>query len=275
MPALIQRITVVGAGLMGHGIAQEFAHGNYRVSLVDISAQKLEQARIHIEKNLQMLVTFGQIPVASVSSVLNNISLTTNLRQAVADVDLVVEAVSEELNTKEGVFRELDAACPKDTILATTSSAIVPSKLAKVTRRPGNVIGMHFLNPPYLIHLVEVALTERTPKAVRDAAIEVLVTLGKKPVVLRREIPGLLINRLQTALIREAISLVAKGVVSAEELDNAVVQALGRRWAVAGVFELFDLAGWDTALAAASYILPDLESSIDPSPLREMVDPAS
>jgi len=261
----IERIAVIGAGLMGHGIAQEFASAGYQVFLADVCDDKLQQALKSIEGNLRMLVTFGVLSPDRVAAVLDNIVPSLTLREAAWNVDLVIESVFENLELKQNLFRELDAVCPEHTILGTNSSAIMPSQLAEATRRPEKVVGIHFFNPPYLVPLVEVVTTERTPEAIVDTAIAVLRKLGKKPAVLRKEVPGFLANRLQAALLREAISLVAKGVAAPENVDYAIKYGLSRRWAVAGVFELFDLAGWDTVLAAASYILPDLESSNDTS----------
>jgi len=268
----IERIAVIGAGLMGHGIAQEFASAGYQVFLADVCEDKLHQALKSIEGNLRMLVTFGVLSPDRVAAVLDNIVPSLTLREAAWNVDLVIESVFENLELKQNLFRELDAVCPEHTILGTNSSAIMPSQLAEATRRPEKVLGIHFFNPPYLVPLVEVVTTERTPEAIVDTAIAVLRKLGKKPAVLRKEVPGFLANRLQAALLREAISLVAKGVAAPENVDYAIKYGLSRRWAVAGVFELFDLAGWDTVLAAASYILPDLESSNDTSLLRAKVE---
>lgn len=268
----IERVAVIGAGLMGHGIAQQFASAGYRVSLVDVCEERLQQALKNIEENLRMLVSFRVLSPDRVEAVLDNIVTGLTLREAASNADLVIESVFENLHLKQDLFRELDAVCPEHTILATNSSSIMPSQLAKVTRRPEKVVGIHFFNPPYLVPLVEVVTTERTPEAIVDTIVAVLKKLGKEPAVLRKEVPGFLANRLQAALVREALSLVGKGVATPENVDHAVKHGLSMRWAVAGLFELYDLAGWDTLLAAGSYILPDLESSHDDSLLREKVE---
>lgn len=273
MPAeSIERIAVIGAGLMGHGIAQAFASAGYQVSLADVSEERLQQALRSIEGNLQMLVAFRALSPERVAAVLGNIAPHLTLRDAVTHVDLVIESVFENLEVKQSLFRELDAVCPEHTILGSNSSAIMPSQLAQVTRRPERVVGIHFFNPPYLVPLVEVVTTEKTPEAIVDKAIAVLRKLGKQPAVVRKESPGFLANRLQAALFREALSLVSRGVATPEDVDHAIRYGLSRRWQVAGVFELFDLAGLDTVLAVASFI-SDLESSHDiPLLLREKVE---
>jgi 3-hydroxybutyryl-CoA dehydrogenase len=269
---LIERIAVIGAGLMGHGIAQAFASAGYQVSLTDVSEEKLQQALKSIEGNLRMLVTFGVLSPERVAAVLGNVVPNLTLREAASNVDLVIESVFENLELKQSLFRELDAVCPEHTILGSNSSAIMPSRLAQVTRRPEKVVGIHFFNPPYLVPLVEVVTTEKTPEAIVDTAIAVLRKLGKQPAVVRKESPGFLANRLQAALFREALSLVSRGVATPEDVDHAIKHGLSRRWRVAGVFGLFDLAGLDTVLSVASFI-SDLESSHDiPLLLREKVE---
>jgi 3-hydroxybutyryl-CoA dehydrogenase len=269
---LIERIAVIGAGLMRHGIAQAFASAGYQVSLTDVSEEKLQQALKSIEGNLRMLVTFGVLSPERVAAVLGNVVPNLTLREAASNVDLVIESVFENLELKQSLFRELDAVCPEHTILGSNSSAIMPSRLAQVTRRPEKVVGIHFFNPPYLVPLVEVVTTEKTPEAIVDTAIAVLRKLGKQPAVVRKESPGFLANRLQAALFREALSLVSRGVATPEDVDHAIKHGLSRRWRVAGVFGLFDLAGLDTVLSVASFI-SDLESSHDiPLLLREKVE---
>jgi len=256
---------------MGHGIAQVFAMAGYAVALHDNAAEALQRALPAVEANLRMLAAAGALPATRVPEIVQRITPRAELREAVREADLVVESVSENLALKLELFRQLDAHCREQALICTNSSSIMPSQLARTVRRPERVAGLHFFNPPALVPLVEVIPGADTKTQVAETLAAVMRKAGKTPVVLRKEVPGFLANRLQAALVREAISLVDRGVASAEEIDEAIRHGLSRRWSAAGVFELLDLAGLDTALAASSLILPDLDSSTEAVSLRERV----
>lgn len=250
----IRRIAVVGAGLMGHGIAQEFAQKGFLVSLCSRSASSLENAIARISQNLDNRAErAGQIA--------SSIETTTVLAEAVHQADLVVEAVYEDLRVKQELFRQLDLMCPEKTILASTTSTFAPSSLAEVTQHPERVLVAHYANPPHLVPLVEIVPGRKTSERTVDAITALLTRIGKRPVVIRKEVPGFVTNRLQMALLREALSLVQKGVVTPRDVDTIISSSIGRRWAVAGVFEIFDIAGWDLISEIASEVFPDLEGS--------------
>jgi 3-hydroxybutyryl-CoA dehydrogenase len=257
----VRRIAVVGAGVMGHGIAQEFALAGYEVTLVSRSESSLQRGVQGVRENLARLAERGMVSADRAESVPDAIYTTTVLEEAAEESDIVVEAVYEELEVKKRVFRELDKICPDRTVLASTTSTLMPSDLASATQRPDKVLVAHYVNPPYLVPLVEVvpgkATSEETVNAVRD----LLTAVGKRPVVLGQELPGFVSVRLQWALLREAMSLVQRGVVSPQDVDLILRDSLGRRWSAAGVFETLELAGWDLISAVASRVVPDLESS--------------
>jgi 3-hydroxybutyryl-CoA dehydrogenase len=268
----IKKIGVVGAGLMGHGIAQEFALAGYQVHMQDVSQEKLQQALKNMRANLQMLVKIGLIKAEQIEPALSNVHPSIVLAEAVGDCDLVVESVFENLELKRQVFAELDRLCPAHTILASNTSTLMPSKLASATKRPSKVLVTHFFNPPYLVPLVEVVRHKETAEETATAVYDLLLKVGKKPALIQKEAPGFIGNRLQAALMREAMSIVEHGIASPQDVDTVVRYSLGPRWAAAGPFEVFEIAGWDFILSAWPYLASDLESSSEaPSVLREKV----
>jgi 3-hydroxybutyryl-CoA dehydrogenase len=269
----IRRVAVVGAGLMGHGIAQEFALAGYEVHINDLTEEKLEGALANIRANLDKHTELGWVDRERAKGVPERIYASTVLEEVVRDVDLVIEAVYEDLELKQEIFEALDGSCPEHTILASNTSSLMPSKIAERVRRVDKVLVAHYVNPPYLIPLVEIVPSHETSDETVGAVVDVLTRLGKRTVMVRKEVPGFIINRLQLALLREALSMVEGGVASAQDVDAAIKTSIGRRWAVAGVFEVFELARWDLLLAIAEELYPHLEASPEVSPiLREKVE---
>ena len=269
----IKRLAIVGAGLMGHGIAQEFALAGYQVHMHDISEEKLQQATENIQANLHMLIEIGSVTQKQAEPVLKNIQVSTELKDVVAEADVVIEAVLENLELKQGIFRKLDQLCPKHTILASNTSTLLPSMLASVTQRPDRVLVTHYFNPPYLLPLVEIVRHEEASDKTVTTIYDLLAGVGKSPVIVRKEAPGFVGNRLQMALFREAVSIVEKGIATPQDVDTVVKNSFGRRYAAAGPFEVWGLAGWDLILAIAQYLIPDLESSTEISPvLKDKVE---
>jgi 3-hydroxybutyryl-CoA dehydrogenase len=269
----IRRIAVVGAGLMGHGYAQEFAQAGYQVQLHSHSEESLRKAMMNIQRNLRMLIGMGLITTQQADAVPAKIHTTTVLKDAVEDVDLVIESVYEDLELKKRVFRELDTLCPQHTILVSGTSTLPLSELQSATNRPDRVLLANYSNPPYLVPLVEMMRNERTSDETVTTVYDLLTKIGKRPVVIQREVPGFVANRLQGALLREALWLVQRGFVTPRDVDTIIKAGIGRRWSVAGPFEVFELAGWDLVLAAGSSLLPFLESSSEwPPILKQKVD---
>ena len=253
-----QRVAVIGAGLMGHGIALEFAVAGRQVALTDASATALEQALVNMRAAAATLARLGLAPRAACDSAMQRVTACASLAETVSGADLVIEAVSEELALKQRVFAALDAACGAGVVLASNTSTFMPSALASATRHPERVLVTHYFNPPHLLPVVEIVPHAGTDPAV-VARVQVLyIALGKRPVVLRREVAGFIANRLQHALLREAVALVEAGVASAAEVDAVVSGSFGRRLAVAGPFEVSDLAGLDVIAAIARELWPEL-----------------
>lgn len=269
----ISNLAIIGAGLMGHGIAQEFALAGYEVHLCDLTDDKLKQATKNIQANLQMLVGIGAIAQEQAESVLTNIHPGTELEEAVAKADVVIEAVFENLELKRELFQKLDRLCPEHTILASNTSSLMPSSLASATRRPDKVLVTHYFNPSYLLPLVEIVRHQATSDKTVTTIYDLLTRVGKSPAIVRKEVPGFVGNRLQAALFREALSIVEQGIATPQDVDIVVKTGFGRRYAAAGPFEVFEMAGWDLVLAVAQYLYPDLESSTEiPAILSDKVE---
>ena len=257
----IRTIAVIGAGLMGHGIAQEFALNGYAVRLHARTDESLSRATQRIRRNLSSLADDRRIDSEAVRSAMRNIGADTSLEKTVDRVDVVIESVFEDLALKRRLFRQLDRLCPEHTILATNTSSFLPSQLGSATSRPDRVIGAHYINPPHLIPLVEIIRGPETSDDTVATMSQLLRSAGKRPVVLQKEVPGFITGRLQAAVLREALWLVEQGIARPQDVDAALTGALGRRWAAAGVFEVGEIAGWDLFLAIASELFPKLASS--------------
>ena len=186
----------------------------------------------------------------------------------------MIEAVYENLELKQQIFRDLDAFCPERTILASSTSAIIPSRFSMVTQRPDRVLVAHYTGPSYLSPLVEIVRTEQTSDETVDLIFQVATKVGKWPVIVQKEVTGFIASRLQGALLREALSMVQRGVASPEDIDTVLKLGHTRRWVSAGVFEMLDVASlWELVLAAAPEFFADLDSSMDVlNLLQEKVD---
>jgi 3-hydroxybutyryl-CoA dehydrogenase len=255
-------VAVVGNGLIGHGVAQVFAVAGTPVRLIGRRAASLDAARERIRASLSGFEAHGLVDAAGAAAALGRILTTTEL-DAAGDADLVVEAVPEDLPLKHAVFERLDRVCPPDAVLASSSGQPASRLTVRVARRD-RVLAAHFWNPPQLIPLVEVCAAPETDPAIVPWLCDVLRGVGKQPVVLDREIEGFLGNRLQFALLREALALWAAGVASPEAIDLAVKSSFGRRLPVTGPLESADLGGLDTFHAFSAFLFPELDRSVEP-----------
>jgi 3-hydroxybutyryl-CoA dehydrogenase len=260
----IQRIAVVGAGLMGHGIALELAAHGFTVQLHDRDLAQLDRARDGITNGLARLVEIERITPEAATAAPARITMGRDLRAAVSETDLVIEAVSEDLEVKRTLFRHLDAWAPPHAILASNTSTFMPSLLATATERPRQVIVTHYFNPPYLLPLVELVRGDQTSDETVETLRALYQRIGKSPAVVQREAPGFVGNRLQMALLREALAIVEAGIASPADVDTIIRSSFGRRLAVAGVFEVFEAAGWDLTLTVAEQLFPAIDRSPEP-----------
>ena len=266
------RMAVIGAGLMGHGIAQIFAGKEWRVSLTDVDEAILSKAVQGIRANLTFLAQNGIGALEDVEPALDRIRTTLSLEEAAADADFVIEAVAERLDLKQDLFSTLDAMCPSKTILATNTSVMSITEIASKSKNRTRIVGTHFWNPPYLVPLVEVVPGNDTVPEVVDSTYDVLKKVGKHPVKVRRDVPGFVGNRLQHALWREAISIVDQGIADAATVDEVIKNSFGIRLPVLGPLETADMVGLDLTLQIHDYILRHLDRSTEPAPvLKEKV----
>lgn len=268
----MQKIAVIGAGLMGHGIGQIFAVHGHDVSLVDLDEKILSSATVGIRNNLELMADHDFITPEEIDAALARLSITTDTEKGVDGADFVVEAVVENLEVKQNIFKKLDQLCPISTILASNTSVISITEIARESVEKKRIVGTHFWNPPHLIPLVEVVPGAETLPETVDATYDLLLSVGKHPVKVKKDVPGFVANRLQHALWREAISIVENDIADAATVDECIKFGFGLRLPALGPMENSDMVGNDLVLAIHDYILEHIESSPDPSPLlREKV----
>jgi len=259
------RIGIIGAGLMGHGIAQVFALAGHEVKVFDPVASSLATLGERIGNNLASLD-------ADVSAA-DRVSGHATLEEAVADADVVFEAAPEKVALKQSIFADLEAIAPPEAIFASNTSVIQIGLIAEKMTSRGRVIGTHWWNPPYLVPLVEVVQAEGSDIAVVNRMMDLLRAVGKTPVHVKKDVPGFVGNRLQHALWREAIALVQDGICDAETVDIVVKSSFGRRLAVLGPLENADLVGTDLTLDIHENVLPHIDRTPGPLPfLRNLVE---
>jgi len=266
----LKHLSVLGGGLMGHGIAQVFAQAGCRVVVNDISPEVLAQVVPKIRTNLEQMSAYGLIRAESTESILKRVSTSASLAAAVQEAELVIEAVPENMELKQKIFAELDRLCPEQTILATNTSAISITAIASASQGRERIVGTHFWNPGHLLPLVEVVPGADTSAETVARTMEILTKVGKHPVRVNQDVPGFVCNRLQHALWREAISIVERGIATPEAVDEVIKFGFGLRLPVLGPLENADMVGLDLTLSIHAYLLKYLEASPEPSPiLRE------
>ncbi|TND08053.1 MAG: 3-hydroxyacyl-CoA dehydrogenase [Bacteroidetes bacterium] len=241
----MKNITVIGSGTMGNGIAHVFAQNGYTVSLVDISKEALDRALATIAKNLDRQVSKGSLTEDDKKKTLANITVFTELGAGVAQADLVVEAATENVDLKLKIFRDIDQHAPANAILASNTSSISITRIAAATKRPGQVIGMHFMNPVPVMKLVEVIRGYSTTDAVTAAVMDTSRKLGKVPVEVN-DYPGFVANKILMPMINEAIITLYEGTAGVEEIDT--VMKLGMAHPM-GPLHLADFIGLDVCLS--------------------------
>ncbi len=256
------QISVIGAGLMGHGIAQVFAKAGHIVRVYDPQYAALETLRARIEKNL---VDLGQD-----TSAVQRVFPVEDLGQCVAGADVVFEAGPENLAFKQKLFLQLELMAPKHALLASNTSVIPITEIMREVRTGHRAMGTHWWNPPYLVPLVEVIKTPDTDAKLAQNMFDLLGAVGKTPAMVEKDVPGFIGNRLQHALWREAIALVAEGVCDAKTVDTVVKASFGRRLPVLGPLENADLVGIDLTLAIHETVLPAINKQ--PAPSQYLTD---
>src|SRR5262245_24188699 len=258
------KIGVIGAGLMGHGIAYLLAAAGHTVGIYDPSAEWRASLAARLKSARDLL--------DGDPALLTRISAHDQIKPAMADASFVFEAAPEKLPLKQQLFAELEAITASDTILASNSSAIPSTEIGEKLKHRERVIGTHFWNPPHLVPLVEVIQNDQTSAETVRKTMQLLRDAGRRPVHVQKDIPGFVGNRLQHALKREAIALVASGVCDADTIDEVVKSGFGARMAVLGPMEQSDLVGLDLTLDIQNVLLADLDRSTEPTKfLKDMV----
>jgi 3-hydroxybutyryl-CoA dehydrogenase len=256
-------IAIIGAGLMGHGIAQVFALHGHRVRVYDTVPAALSAVRDRVRQNLTEL---GQDPAAA-----ERVFPEAQLSRAVVDADMVFEAGPENLAIKQQLFAEVERSAPIGALLSSNTSVIPITQIMSGLKHRERALGTHWWNPPYLVPLVEVIRTEWTANAAMEQMTALLRAVGKTPVTVNKDVPGFVGNRLQHALWREAIALVQNGVCDAETVDTVIKASFGRRLAVLGPLENADLVGTDLTLAIHNTVLSDLDRTPAALPYLEQL----
>lgn len=238
----IENIATVGGGTIGSSWTAFFAKEGYEVTLYDIGEDVLENSLGNVKSAYNSLVDGGWMSQEESENAHNRISKTTDLEEAVSNADFVQESSPEDLEVKKDVFKDLDKFARPEIILSSSSSGLSMTKIQKVTKNPERCVVSHPFNPPHIVPLVEIVSGEQTSEETVDFIRRFWLEIGKEPITINKYVPGYVANRLQTAVFREAISLVDKGVASAPDVDTAISAGPGLRWALMGPFKVFHLA---------------------------------
>lgn len=268
MARTIRTIGNLGTGTMGRGTALQFAMAGYDVHLIGRSQDSLDSAMARIRDDASELAANGLMREGdTVDAVLSRITAFSDTAAGVADVDFIIESIVEDLDVKRTVWREVERHTPKDAILATNTSGLSPSAIQSALEWPERFVVAHFWNPVHLMPLVEVVPGESTAPETVETTFELMEAIGKKAVKLKRESLGFVGNRMQLALLREALSIVREGIADPEAIDIVVKYSLGRRWSILGPIASIDLGGLDTFRNVSEYLYADLDAGQGPDPL--------
>ena len=263
----IKKVAVIGTGTMGPGIAQVLAQHEIEVQIFDIDPEQLKKARETLGANLKLMEQAGMLSDIGAADARNRIQNAAGLTDAVRDADLVIEVIPEVMDLKARLLSELDEICGPDTILASNTSGLSITKMAQATQRPEKVVGMHWWNPPIIIPVIEIVKGESTGEDVLQTIDNLIRKIGKVPVLVKKDVPGFLGNRLQYALMREAIALLNEGVASAEDIDTMIKAGIGFKFPVMGPLETIDMAGLDIYYRVSQYLNKDLDKSDGAAPI--------
>jgi len=261
----METLAVIGAGMMGPGIAQVFAAHGHFVRVQDLAGERLATVDGRVRANLGKMADYALVDAASIPAILGRISTTRDLEEACAGADVVIEAVTENLPLKQELFAELDRVCPPEAILCSNTSVISITRIGERATHRERILGTHFYQPPFLVPLVEVVRTDFTAPGAMDLVVRLMSDAGKVPVRAERDVPGFIANRMQHALWREAFALIDEGICDAETVDIAVRNSFGMRLPVLGPVANADMVGLDFTLTLHDYVLPYLNASPLPS----------
>jgi 3-hydroxybutyryl-CoA dehydrogenase len=266
----IKTVAVLGAGLMGHGIAQVAAQvGKYEVNMRDVEQRFIDGGMSMIRDSLQRFVKKAQLSEAEMNAILARIHPMLGLKEAVSNADLIIEAIPENLELKKTTLKEVDGYAPSHAIIASNTSSVSITEMASATKRPEKVCGMHFFNPPQLMKLVEVIRGARTSDETVETVLNIAHKMEKETVVVKKDSPGFIVNRILIPALNEAVALHWEGVADKEDIDKAI--KLGLNWPM-GPLMLLDYIGLDTTLAIADVLTKELDPKFQPTTgLKQMV----
>ncbi|MCR4709903.1 MAG: 3-hydroxyacyl-CoA dehydrogenase family protein [Clostridiales bacterium] len=263
-----KNIGILGAGVMGCGIALTFALKGYDVKLLYVYDDKQRGGQVEgMTENLKVLCDNGLIAESEIAAVLNRVSFTEDISEFAGYADIIFECIVEKLEVKQDYFAKLDKLCSPSTILATNTSAISVTEIAEKSVHKERIIGTHFWKPAYLMPLVEVIRTKYVCADVVNQTYELLEDAGKMPVIVKKDVPGFLANRMQHALFREALSIVENDIATPEDVDKAIKYGFGMRLGVMAPIEVIDSGGIDLTYNIHKYLFPHIENSTEPSKL--------
>ena len=266
---MIKKIAVLGAGTMGHGIAEAFAMYGYDVNLYDIDMKRLQAAKQEIKEELVLLAEEDVIQPQSIAGILDNITLIADVKQAVADRDYVIEAAPEQLALKQKLFKELDEYCPSHTILASnTSSLPLNGMMALVSEaRKERMIVNHWYNPGHLMPIVEMSFFGNMPEEIYQEIEQLYQSIKKQTVKVLKDVPGLVANRIQQGVAREVFSIIEMGIATPEDVDKALKFGPAFRYATTGQLEVADFGGLDIWCIVGDNLLKEMDNSQGANPL--------
>ena len=263
----VSKVAVIGAGTMGAGIAGEFARAGCEVRLLDVSDEVLQRGMKRLGDGQKALIKAALLSAKEAEVALERIKTVTCLETACDGVELLVEAVSEDMALKQELFRRFDELCPRHAVLASNTSGLSITEVASATTRQELVAGMHFWNPPHIIPLVEVTKGKETSDSTAELLVGMCRRIGKRPILVRHDVPGFVGNRLQFAVLREALHILSEGIASAEDIDAAMTAGPGLRYGLLGPLRTADLGGLDVFFAISNYLFAELNSDSKPPAL--------
>lgn len=269
----IEKLSILGSGTMGHSIALSASIAGLPVKIWGTNKEDIERGQRDLQGKLEVLAAENIITVSQIKEIQGRIQFMTSMKECIADATFIIEAVPENLELKQELYQQLDQQCGTDVILASNTSGLSPTSIAVFMVQPERMVVTHFWNPGHLIPLVEVVRGERTSDATVKRALTLLTAMGKKPIEVKKDILGSIVNRLQYALFREAQNILEMGAATVEDIDAAVRYSIGRRLPVTGPFMTADMGGLDVFDDISSYLFKDLSSAqASLGEMRRLVD---
>ncbi|MCM3757995.1 3-hydroxyacyl-CoA dehydrogenase NAD-binding domain-containing protein [Sporosarcina aquimarina] len=257
----MEKISIIGCGTMGHSIGLAAAWAGFPVKLIGMNEADLETAKTGLQNKLTVMMENELIDLNEIKSIRGNIELSTSLEESVSSSDFIFEVIPEQIELKWVLYKKLEALVSDTCLIASNTSGFKPSELAKEMKHPNRFIVTHFWNPAHLIPLVEVVTGEHTDERTIEQVMKILEKMNKKPVLLKKEIPGFIGNRLQYALFREAQYLLDIGAATKEDIDAAVTYSIGRRLPITGPLMTADMGGLDVFSAISNYLFSELSTA--------------